>query len=86
MRTPLASVLISMSFPGIARHILSLLFAWAGDLTDRHTVTEHYSITLDRIRQEPERYFLDYSLDANLAENETFFCENLADLSVKQVH
>jgi hypothetical protein len=26
-RTPLASVLVSMSFPGIARHMIRLLFA-----------------------------------------------------------
>ena len=35
-----ASVLISMSFPGIARHMFCLPFARSPNLADRHSVTD----------------------------------------------
>jgi hypothetical protein len=63
IRTPFASVLISISFPGIARHIFFLLYRRRDHLADRHSVTDQNSITLCRIRQEPERDFSDRTMN-----------------------
>src|ERR1700693_3605235 len=84
--TPCGSLAISMSFPGMARHINILRFSFVIDLGDRHTVAKENAVSNFRSRYEIEQNISDCSMPPDLANSHVIFERHRDDFTVEQIH
>src|ERR1700752_2736906 len=86
IRTPFGSRSISMSLPGIARHIVAIRFAATLHPADRYSITQQDCIATTGICQQVECDFFPGAAHSNCAHPHSAFDEDINDFAIEQIH